>query len=202
MIDQKRRDLHAVLVEHDAFADVVALDRDAGARDFFVHVAADVNVEGERLFECAHHVARAVRSPDLERRLASRRSYPASQEQIRNLHHVIGMQMRQEQSADRTDRNTCLYEANGCTSAAVEQESLAARLHERACAKLSQIHRRTAAGSEQGDSETVGWDRLRRRRIRHRHGLRAGDCRERFTVRCDQRDRENNERGGAVLVHG
>jgi len=95
MINQERGHLNTLSVINDALPDVIAHHLDAVAGGFFVNVAAHVNVKGERPLKVLHHFARALRPPDFKRDLAPAAD-PTSQEEVWNLDHVVGMQVRQE----------------------------------------------------------------------------------------------------------
>ena len=97
VINQKRGHLHTLFVKDDALLDVMAHHLDAVTGSLFVHVAAHVNVKGERLQNVIHHVARTLWPPDLERDPAPTAD-PTSQEQVRDLDHVVGMEVGEEQA--------------------------------------------------------------------------------------------------------
>jgi hypothetical protein len=120
MINKKRGDLYAVLVKDDALLDVMAHHLDAVAWSSFVYVTPDMNIKGERLLEAIHHVARALGPPYLKRDLSPAAS-PTSQKQVRDLDHVVGMQVRQEQPADCANGHTNLGQAKGGSTPAVEK---------------------------------------------------------------------------------
>jgi hypothetical protein len=120
VINQERGHLNALSVEDDALLDVVAHHLNAVAGGFFVHVAAHVDVKGERPPQVLHHVARPLRPPDLKGNLAPAAD-PTGQEEVGNLDHVVGMQVRQEQSADRAEGDSDLGQAKGGASSAVEE---------------------------------------------------------------------------------
>ena len=61
------RDLHLAVVEDRAFADLVSLDRCAGAWMFLQQIAAVVNVIGEEREDRIGQAPRAARTVQLER---------------------------------------------------------------------------------------------------------------------------------------
>jgi hypothetical protein len=127
-----------------------------------IDVAANPDVEGERLLEMLHHIARAGGPPDRERHRALP-GRPSGEEQVWELEHVVRMQVREEHSCDRAERHAGLRESQRCPTAAVEQEALPTGLDERARPVLPQVDHRPRAGAEQDDLEAIG---------RHRRGRR------------------------------
>ena len=79
-----------------------------------------MDVKGERLLHVIHHVARALWPPYLKRDPPPTAN-PTSQEQIRNLNNMVGMQVCQEQPADRAERDSNLCQAKGGAAPAVEE---------------------------------------------------------------------------------
>ena len=107
MVYKKRGHFYTVFIEDDTFDNVMAQHLDAVRRPLLVDVTAHVNVEDKRVLEMLHHRGCTGWSPHLQRHGPSA-SRPACQEQVRNLDHMIGMQMRQEQPVDRSDWDTDL----------------------------------------------------------------------------------------------
>lgn len=71
------------------------------------------------------------------------------------MNDVIGVQVSEEQVADRTDRDGDLGQPQRGAAATVEEEALAAGLNERACAILLEINWGSDASAEKHDSENV-----------------------------------------------
>src|SRR6476659_2207083 len=139
MIDKERGHLHTLLVQDDAFFDVVADHFDAVSSELFVHIAAHVNVKGERPLKVIHHLARTFGPPDLKRNHAPTTG-PTSQEQVRNLENMIRVQVCQEHATDRADWHANLGQAKGGAAATVKKQAYAPRLDQCACPELLQVY--------------------------------------------------------------
>ena len=128
---------------------------DAFGREFLVHVAANVNIKSKRLLQVIHHVARTVRPPYFQRDLSPRSANPTSQQQVRNLDHVIGVQVCQEYPGDRADRHSDLCQANSGASAAVKEQPHPTGLDQCAWPELLKVDRWSAAGAKEYNLDAV-----------------------------------------------
>jgi hypothetical protein len=70
----------------------------------------------------ANHSKRRLSHPEV-------RFEPASQPEVRNAHGVVGVEMRQKQCIDATDRNLKLGKTDGGTAPGVNKEFLVASLY-------------------------------------------------------------------------
>lgn len=124
-----------------------------------------------------HHVLGSCRPEDLKRSLALRRGnfQPACEPQIGDTHDVIRMQVGNEESNDRSQLDAGLNQAHGDATPAIDEQRLAACLHQHTWAKT--VDRRLgAAGAEQGHTEIVAIGHaLRPRANGHNQSKETGD---------------------------
>jgi hypothetical protein len=156
MVDEKRRDGDAVLLVNGSFTNVVCDDLNAGCRRMFVDISTHVDVEGERLLEMRHHVARALRSPYLERDPAWRQSRPPGQQQVRDVDDVVGVQMGEKELAHRTRLHARLDEPLHQPAPRVEEKTLIAGFDERADARDADAWGRTGGYTEDRYANVAG----------------------------------------------
>ena len=141
VVHGKSRDLQIAILVNHALLDVFGHDHHALRGKLLIDIAPDVDIELVSLLQVRHHLGRARRSPDPERRAPAQD--PASQIKVRNSDNVIGMQVSQKQGGDVGERDFELIETLGRATAAVKQQLFFSRLHQDAGAKS--LHHR--AGS-------------------------------------------------------
>ena len=124
-----------------------------------------------------HHVLGSCRPEDLKRSLALRRGnfQPASEPEIGNTHDMIRMQVGDEEPIDRSQLDAGLNQAHGDATPTIDEQRLAACLHQNTWAK-SVDRRLRAAGAEQGHSKVVAVKHaLRPRANGHNQSKETGD---------------------------
>ena len=146
---------------------------------------AGLNVPAISGGEAVHQGPRAHRAVDDERALALRivRLQPTREPQVGNAHHMVRVQVGHEQRIHLAQLQARLAQALGGAAPAVDQQGLAAGLHQHAGAEAAHGGRR-AASAQQRDAELVGCGR-------RWHGLRAH--RQRRQARQRQRQPETTQ---------
>src|SRR6185436_5811273 len=114
-----------------------------------VDIAANVNVEGKRLLDVVHHVARARRPPNLKTFLARSARSPWRQKQVRDADDMIRVKVREKQLVNLGKVGAGLCQANGHRSSTIEQQFLAAGLDQSGGTKPIEIHRRPRSSPQQ-----------------------------------------------------
>src|SRR5437867_4980195 len=131
VIDGKRRDLHAIPVVNSAFRDVLGNDGYAARRKLLVGEPAP-DIQLECLFEIGHQVA-CSRWSGYAKRLGPPAEWsrqPSSEPEVRDAHHMIGMEMRQKYRRNFAQGDIELPQPLWGPSAAIDQEPLGAGLNE------------------------------------------------------------------------
>src|SRR5215469_6764511 len=147
MINQESSDFHAVLFEDHPFFDVVARNRNAHFRVFFIHVTANPDIEGKGFLHGIHHLSRTRGSPYFERNLPSFFRGPWRQKEIWNVHNMIGVKMGKKYLTHLAESDSVLRHPDGCPAATIEQKFFAASFHQRARLIALQIYGRPAASA-------------------------------------------------------
>ena len=101
MNDIESRDFHPVVIEDDAFLNVGRVYVHTVAWPFRVDLVSRIDVKCERPLQMVHHVLSPVRSPDVERRVAT--PGPTGKPNICKTDDMIGMQVREEEFRDVSD---------------------------------------------------------------------------------------------------
>src|SRR6185437_14365173 len=90
VVNRKRCNLDPGTVVYDALLDVLRPNIYAERRQFVV-LLANLNIKLEGFLQVRHHFLGSGRAPYFQRNLTAAR--PTGKPQIRNPHHMIGMQM-------------------------------------------------------------------------------------------------------------
>ena len=175
VVDGEGGHSHAVALVDDPGLDVVRAEACAG-RVLAAFRGPDAHVEGERALQRFRHRDRSGWPEDLPGRSTSCED-PSREPEVRQSHHVIRMQMREEHRVDRGERHVQLSEALRCSTSRVEHQDLIAHLDEGARSESHDVELRRA-GTEQ----------------RHAKIARGSGC---LSAECGPQHERGQERGQA-----